>query len=256
MDILGYQQMTITAQRQNQQETFLQDLYAALAESRQWLDNSFSEDSPQILEKDFYALKAFTDNIVVGFPIRRDGEIELGDALDRSASFQFNMAIKGFFVKGSIAVGDIYMDDIAVVGDALIEAYQAESSLARDPRVILTPSAKSLINHHIGYYSSPDHAPQTREVLVDSDGQWFVNYLDQVMIAGDEHGPFYKEFGLHKEAVEMRLAQHKDNPPVFAKYAWVAAYHNYFCDLHSGKFENKHKIDTELFRARPKRITE
>ena len=80
----------------------------------------------------------------------------------------------------------------------------------------------------------------------DSDGQWFVNYLDTILIAEDEHGPFYKELLKHKAAVEARRAQHKDNPLIFSKYVWVAGYHNCFCDLHPRYFSNEHKIDIRV----------
>ena len=93
--------------------------------------------------------------------------------------------------------------------------------------------------------------------LVDSDGQWFINYLDCVLMAESEHGPFYDEFELHKIAVEKRLAQYKDNPPIFSKYSWVAAgYHNFFSDLHPDYFSDEHRINTELFRALPRLIVD
>jgi hypothetical protein len=106
------------------------------------------------------------------------------------------------------------------------------------------------------YYHSSKFAPQARELLCDSDRKWFVNYLDSVLIAEDEHGPFYDEFLKHKASVEAKLSQHKDNPPIFSKYAWVAGYHNYFCDLHYRCFSDDHKIDDELFRAGPKLIVD
>ncbi len=253
MDILGYQDMTMAAGRAGQQQQFLKSLYGALVDGRRWFEDP-SDEIKSLREKDFFALKAFTDNIAIGFPISGDGEIEVGHAIEKVAEFQFNMAINGFFVRGAIAVGDAYVDDIAVVGGALIEAYEGEAQAARDPRVILTASAVEMVKRHLGYYGNQPHAPQARDLLQDSDGQWFVNYLEEILIAEHEQGPFYREFLQHKAAVETKLDQYKDRPTIFAKYAWVAGYHNFFCDLHSEHFGDEHRIATELFRAKPKLI--
>jgi hypothetical protein len=166
------------------------------------------------------------------------------------------MALEGFFIRGAISIGEVYIDDIAVFGDALTQAHTGESRLARDPRIILTASAVTAVKQHLNYYSSTKFAPQVKELLQDSDGQWFVNYLDTILVAEDEHGPFYEELLKHKAAVETRLIEHRDNPLIFSKYVWVAGYHNCFCDLHPRHFSIEHKINTELFRASPKLIVD
>jgi hypothetical protein len=237
MDILGYSDLMVQAQKNGTQESTLRDLHAALFASRRQLeDDGLPPELRNFGEKDFYALKAFTDNIVIGWPVHSDAETEFGSAFMRLAMFQFNMAIKGYFVRGAMAVAPAYIDEIAVFGDALTQAYLGESKQARDPRIILVDSAVAAAKQHLNYYHPPAHAPHVRDILQDSDGQWFLNYLESVLIAEDEHGPFYTEFLQHKAAVELKLAAHKSNPPVWAKYAWVASYHNYFCDLHARHF--------------------
>jgi hypothetical protein len=258
MDILGYADQIKSAEQAGTQQELLGRLHQALSEARSWLESKY-EDIPEmakLLPKDFYALKAFTDNIVIGWPIRSDAEIETGSAFSKVADFQFVMATKGFFVRGALSIGDAYIDDIVVFGDALTQAYIGESKLARDPRIILMESAVSAVKQHLQYYSSSNWAPQVRVLLRDSDGQWFVNYLDCLLIAEDEAGPFYDELLSHKAAVEEKLNVHKNNPPIFSKYAWVAGYHNYFCDMHPNFFTDEYKINAELFKASPKLITD
>ena len=257
MDILGYTDLMIQAQKSNLQNSILRDMHAALSEGRRGLEG---KDLPPKLrnfgKKDFFALKAFTDNIVIGWPIRSDAEVEFGSAFMSLKSFQFNMAVKGYFVRGAISVAPVYVDEIAVFGDALCEAYLGESKLARDPRIILTESAVCTAKQHIQCYPNPKKAPHVSDILKDADGQWFLNYLEAVLIAENDHGPFYEEFLQHKQAVEKNLAVHANNPAVWAKYAWVANYHNYFCDLHSHHFNDEHRVDVELFKAKPTRIIE
>jgi hypothetical protein len=59
----------------------------------------------------------------------------------------------------------------------LIDAYQTELKLARDPRVVLAPSALDLIQHHLAHYANVSESPHKFALLVDADSQMFVNYL-------------------------------------------------------------------------------
>jgi hypothetical protein len=254
MDILGYSDLMLQSQKEGTEQKVLRDLHSALSEGRRGLEGSDLPELMKLEKKDFFALKAFTDNIVIGWPVHSDAEIEFGSAFIRLANFQFNMAIHGYFVRGAISVAPAYVDEVAVFGGALEEAYRGESKFARDPRIILTESAVLAAKQHLTYYHQPIRAPHVRDILKDADGQWFLNYLDSVLVAEDEHGPFYDEFLQHKQVVEQKLRAHAENPPVWAKYAWVAGYHNYFCDLHSNYFGDEHRINVELFTARPSLI--
>jgi hypothetical protein len=258
VDILGFLDLIGTAEKNNTQNKFLQKLHHALSTSRGWLEDNVDgvAQLKELVSKDFYVLKAFTDNIVMGWPVRDDGESELGSAIMKLADFQFTMSLEGFFVRGGIAVGDAYIDDITVFGGALSQAYNAESRLARDPRIVLAKSAVDAVKQHLEYYGDPLHAPQTRELLCDADGQWFVNYLQCVLYVAEDYGPFYDEFLRHKQATEAKLKEFKGMPSIFAKYAWVAGYHNYFCDLHPRYFGDEHKIASELFRTNPRLIVD
>jgi hypothetical protein len=220
IDILGYSALIEEAEREGKQEELLQRLYAALLAGRSGFEGK-SRALPKINigPKDSYSLKAFTDNIVIAWPIRDDAESELGRAISMLMFFQFSMSLRGFFIRGAIAVGNAYVDDIAVFGDALIAAHSGESRLARDPRIILTESSVAATKRHLKYYAKPQYSPQAQDLLKDSDGQWFVNYLESVMFAVDEVGPFYKEFEQHKDAVEAKLKKYAGDPVIFAKYA-------------------------------------
>lgn len=256
MDILGYSDLIQQATKLETQEQTLRDLYSALSICRRELEgDELGNTFRNLTKKDDFAIKTFTDNIVIGWPIRDNAESEFGTAFWKLANFQFNMAIRGYFIRGAISVAPVYVDEIAVFGDALGEAYNGESKLARDPRIILTTSAVAAAKEHLKYYyPQQSRAPHVRDILKDADGQWFINYLESVLIADEEHGPFYTEFLQHKSAVENKLTMHKNNPPIWAKYTWIASYHNYFCDLHPQLFESEHRIDVELFKATPSLI--
>lgn len=234
VDILGYRDLVCGTHGQVSQQDLLVQLHKALSSSREWIDIG---DSPEELEafggKDRFALKAFTDNIAIGWPIKyRDGESEFGLAFGDLADFQLTMVNAGFFIRGAISVGDVYVDEIAVFGDALMESHRGESSLARDPRIVLTQSARQSVRNHLRYYRNGHHAPQNRDVMRDTDGQWFLNYLDTILIAEETQGPFFGELERHRASVQSKLDKYRQSPPIFAKYSWTAGYHNFFCDLH------------------------
>lgn len=48
------------------------------------------------------------------------------------SSRRLSLANHGFFMRGAISLGDAYVDDVAVYGNAFIEAHDGEVELARD----------------------------------------------------------------------------------------------------------------------------
>lgn len=252
VDILGYQDLVQSASNKEKSQALLVRLHSALRSSREHVDPNRSEDMYQRLQdKDISTFRAFTDNIVIGYPIRDEGEIELSRIFNSVSYFQMLMAMEGFFVRGAIAIGDLYIDDIAVFGSGLIEAYKAETELARDPRIVLASSAELEINRHLEHYGRDAHATHSCHLLKDSDGQYFVNYLDTVIA---ENGYFYeKQLVAHKCSIEEKLLELRSRPAVWSKYLWAANYHNYFCNQHSF-IDISMQIETDTFQPMPARL--
>jgi hypothetical protein len=93
IDILGYADLIAESERNGTQEELLGRLHNALSTNRRWLGGDPSVAGlNKILKKDLYVLKAFTDNIVLAWPIREDAEVELGSAFGRLSDFQFSMS--------------------------------------------------------------------------------------------------------------------------------------------------------------------
>jgi hypothetical protein len=253
MDVLGYKQMIQGARTPSQGNKLLARLHGVLRVGRRWLEEK--DQLEPLPAKETFALKAFTDNIVVDWPVYSDGESEFAQAFFKLAYFQLEMVKAGFFVRGAVSVADAFVDEIAVFGSALNEAYMAESQLARDPRIVLTSSAVDTVRKHLDYYGTRDDCPYTRELLRDCDGQWYLNYLDCVLIPTDDGGdPWYAALLCHKRIVEEQLNQFKDQPSIWSKYMWVARYHDYFCERYSKYFPKKYRINQDLLRLYPSLI--
>ena len=258
LDILGYRDMVLEAEKSGTGQQFLSLLHRTLKAAVNKLRDPLAEEDElfksSLLTKDLHKVVSFTDNIVIGYPISGDAESELGFICHDLANFQLTMVKAGFFIRRAISLGHVYIDDFVVYGRGLIDAYDAEVDKARDPRIILTDSAQAAVKRHLRYYTNPAHAPQIRDLYRDADGQFLLNYIDETMIAEDELGPDFESISQHKVAVENKLKDYTDQPPLWSKYAWVANYHNFFCDLHS--ITDEYKIDLSNFQMKPSLIIE
>jgi hypothetical protein len=258
VDILGYQEIIREAHRMGTAQQLLIRLHEGLSEASRYMNELDENGEPYISKASWpykarFKIRTFTDNIVIGYPIRDDAESELAAAFSKLADFQLIMANHGFFVRGAIAIGDLYIDDLTVFGQGLIDSYDGESKHARDPRVVLTKSAKEAVMQHVGYYSVSSHSPHAWYLYKDADGQFFLNYLSSILIAEEEHGPFFEMLEKHKTVIEAKLQEYRDRPAYWAKYAWSAGYHNFFCEQHR-YFTDEHKIDLSQFQMQPSRI--
>lgn len=179
-----------------------------------------------------YAVKTFTDNLVIGVPWRLDrddGEHELGLILDQTAALQLQLACDGLFVRGGLAAGAHYMDEDFVFGAALVEAVEADVP-GGPPVIVATESAKRAIRQHLSYYSTNASRPHDNHIWVDATtGQWFVNYLSTVLWAWPDGPPFTDELRAHRAAIMAGMKTHRLSPKISQKYEWLAAYHNEFC---------------------------
>lgn len=226
LDILGFQELTRSAYKANESHQFLENLRSALREAREHLE---AEDAEAAGGNATWSVRVFTDNVVLGIPIIGDGESDLGLAFSLIGLYQYTLVQHGFFIRGGIAVGELYMDEDVVFGEALLEAYHAESHLARDPRVVLAPSALLHVQQDMCYYASIRETAHEHELLVDVDDQMFIDYL---MVPLDGECPsqsYFDDLLNHKRRIEANLRRFHGEPHHWSKYAWAANYHNVVC---------------------------
>src|SRR5207247_8133658 len=95
--------------------------------------------------KSEFQVRYFTDTLFIGYPIReRIGALlSLLKVMHYIGFLQMELAREGYFIRGALSVGDLYVDDQIVFGPALMEAYRAEQQRAVFPRVILCESAEA-----------------------------------------------------------------------------------------------------------------
>lgn len=196
--------------------------------------------------------RGFTDNLVLSAPLAKPHpEANFGSVALQLGEFQLTLALEGWFLRGGLTAGAYYQDERIVFGPALVEAYWLESEHARDPRIVLSDTALGFHEHFLTYYAEPGDAPQNQYVMVDTDGRAFINYL----FVGLEFG-MADAIEQHKNQVENALENHVSRPPVWAKYRWVAAYHDYFCKSYFGDDLDRLLISTDAMQASPTRLVD
>lgn len=223
LDVLGFSERISASYKDGSADKLLKSFHQILAKSIARIRESTKDST--------LYFKSFTDNVVLAHPgFSDDMESEYAFILKAINEYQFQMALKGFFIRGGLSVGKLFMDENSVYGAALLDAYHLESKIAVNPIVVLCDNTTKLVNTHISYYHGED-PPQFREIVKGPDGRYFLNYLTECIIEGDD-GDYldFKSLRRHKKQIESALETYAAVPRVFSKFAWLAAYHNYFCD--------------------------
>ncbi|EKB22399.1 hypothetical protein HMPREF1170_02661 [Aeromonas veronii AMC35] len=225
MDVLGFSNLISTSSGQhNENEVFLQFYETSTKILR--VINKLSNDGFSM------KVKIFSDNILLAAPWYTDeGENEFGLIVEAIQEYQLRMALHGFFIRGGLSIGKLFIDDSMIYGKALLDAYDLESKIASDPKVVISDEAFNIFKKHTRYYAHPEHAPQNSDIVVDADKRGFINYL-QALILEDHDGQVIDTANLilHKEKILEALNCNSENIKVWYKYHWLCDYHNYFCD--------------------------
>lgn len=244
-DILGYSEMSAEANQAGKGDELLQRLKATL-------DNAYmalAEEAKVSDEFRLFEVRTFTDNVVAGCPLTQamDGEMETFTILNAFAEYQAGLAVAGFFVRGGISFGELYVDDHMVFGPALIDAHNLDVQGA-PPRLGLAASLLQRIAQHVRYYG-PTWTPYASQLLQDAtDGTVFLNYLS-IAFEDFPDSTFNLELlAAHRREVEKRLLDPLIPRGVRDKYSWVARYHNLvisrFASEWSGSAQNE-DLDSE-----------
>lgn len=242
-DMLGFSAQVRKAHEDGRANELLERLKATLDS---WYEVTRGDGG--LFGRRFWELKAFTDNVVLGIPVQQGAEEQaLSHVLSSVASLQRGLLLEGgFFVRGGIAFGDLYVDDDIVYGTGLLDAYHMEAKVAIVPRIVLHQSAAILVPDHARRYGDIDDSPQGQLLLQDEDGCLFVNYLAEE--------PEYEWLPRHRDLIQENLETCRSDAKIFSKYLWVARYHNYICALVPGAAEYNVPLDHVALRA--KRLSE
>lgn len=111
--------------------------------------------------------------------------------------------LNGILVRGAISIGDFYIDDLMVWGDAIVKTYILESKNAIYPRIILDKNVKE--------------SAFVDEYIIDSDGIAFIDTL------GILSSWIFPDFESDLEEI-LKSIQDSENIIVQKKIDWFKKY--------------------------------
>jgi len=194
-----------------------------------WLCVSASEDaqdSHTLLCGMRYHL--FSDSFIVAIPVQpgwRVGEAELSVAVDAFAGLQFEMALRGFFGRGAVTLGNLHMGHQLIAGPALVEAVRLEKDKACGPcwpRLILSDHVMQLVRHHLTFCSARETIHWSPFLQSTDDKVWFVDYVEMRALY-EEMGPV--RLIEHAESIRKTMSQCEESHR--EKFCKLARYHDW-----------------------------
>jgi hypothetical protein len=183
-----------------------------------------------------YRTQSISDAVAISVLPTVTGLIELFSTLEL---LTMSLLSAGYFVRGAIAKGRLYHDEGMVFGEALIRAYDLETTVVRYPRIMITTDVAAV---SLG----PDKlAGVCRDHMrVASDGPRYLHVLhrmhkemnDAPLGADNEETDRFGPYSWIKTMIMTRFEEALDNPRHFEKVQWFARYWNSTLPAHASSF--------------------
>jgi hypothetical protein len=173
-----------------------------------------------------YRTQSISDAVAVSVIPTIAGLLLLTRALEQLA---MDLLALGYFVRGAIVRGRLYHDDSIIFGDALIRAYDLETTVVRYPRIMVRSDVLDGLN------AKSPLVPAIKAAVRDSaDGPRYIHVLREMEIDmkvwdATEHvdpPPTLHKYRDLKDAITRRFAEAVDTPAHFEKLQWFANYWN------------------------------
>jgi len=177
--------------------------------------------------------KIFSDNIIIAKKLSIDLKTRVQDIkslLNCVSNFQCSAVTDdvGWLVRGGISIGDFYIDETMVWGQALLKSYEHENNIAIYPRIIIDSNIISELQKSeelTGYISQ------------DFDNMYFLNYL------------YIQHFGgrFLKNGFKLMLDELKGtySERVYQKLCWHMNYINRELDKKNERGESKYRLSID-----------
>jgi hypothetical protein len=210
IDVLGTKEKV----KNDNSEEYLNTIKSIYELTKSFCDNDIRPKSP-IFPQMCY--KIFSDNIIIAIEAPEEESYYypiIGGLITFVSIYQATALYKKILTRGSITIGDLYLDDLFIYGKSLIEAVELEENVAFYPRVILSDKIKE---HY--YIENND------SILIDTDNQVFINYYT-MLTATIGNRITNKEVTAVKNFLIEEYKKNSNNKKIQQKYDWLIQYHN------------------------------
>ena len=118
-------------------------------------------------------VKIYSDNIVVAVPVRPNDTFSAFISVAiLSGLIQNEFLQHQCLVRGGIAIGDFFADEVMIWGKALLDAYYIESNISIYPRIVVHPEA-------VAQLQLATNLNRQKWTKQDTDGLFFVDYMQE-----------------------------------------------------------------------------
>lgn len=157
----------------------------------------------------------FSDSVVISYKLKKESSIY--SILSDIMMVQFQFAAYDVAVRGGIAIGKLVHTDKLLFGPAMNEAYRLESTIAKNPRVILT---KEIISSGLKYHGEQHSSAKEEEYIHDlvnlnNDGYYYIDYI--------KHADSWVPTGLEILEPLLKTGLNHTSETVRVKYQWLAS---------------------------------
>lgn len=216
VDVLGFQSLLRTATADNIRKVLMSVRNLPHTEGRERLPFSQSD----------LKFHTFSDNICVSAACNADGIAHIFHSLELLAVALLD---DGTLLRGAIVKGLLVHDDQVVFGQALVAAYNLESTVANHPRIMMTrevaTEAMTLLR---GRFTE-----EFLEAFIEQsdDGPFFLNVLIGMrpyLESNDEEvrRSYIQRYNFMAQRLQENFDAAVDNPRHFEKLLWFARYWN------------------------------
>lgn len=186
----------------------------------------------QIAGNEAIQFKIFSDNIIIAKKLAGEKQNRLKDInclLSCTAQFQELAASDsvGWMMRGGITIGQLFIDEVMVWGEALVKAYFLEDKVAVYPRVVIASSVFNEIK---------DDERMTEFYRVDFDELPFLNYMNNCHFCGQM---LMNGFELMKSEID-----HNVDERIRQKFNWHVNYIN-------SELDRKNEVQDRKYRLKP-----
>lgn len=181
-----------------------------------------------------FQVQSISDAVAISTVANLSGLIHLFNAIETLA---VDLLKEGYLIRGALVKGKLYHDDQMVFGDALVRAYDLESTVVRYPRVMVTSDIIEEINHSTRGFFVEERKHYEIHLEQADDGPHYVHVLRNIaseisriqienLNLRPEKQHSLAEYERMRDTIQKRLRESVDNPRHFEKVQWFARYWN------------------------------
>lgn len=188
----------------------------------------------EIEENQDIRFKIFSDNIIITKSLSTETEQRKRDirSLLMCAGYFQELTVSdsvGWLLRGGISMGQLFIDDVMVWGDALLKAYYFEDKIANYPRIIIDKNVVDEIT---------DNKQLNEYLRQDFDNLYFLNFLNDCHFCGEM---LMSGFRIMQDEVGNSIDER-----TYQKFSWHMNFVNSELDRKNEKKDKQYRLSMNI----------